>query len=65
MKYEIIYKIISGFSTQIEADSEEEAEAKFREIDMRHEVSDNILDGGLDHSEVKVEDIKRQYREVD
>ena len=57
MEYEINYKIISGFSAQVEADSEDEAKAKFREMDMRIEVSDNILDGGLDHSEIEIENI--------
>ena len=56
-EYEINYKIISGFSAQVEADSEDEAKAKFREMDMRIEVSDNILDGGLDHSEIEIENI--------
>ena len=57
MKYEVNYKIISAFSAQIEADSEEQARAKFREINLRHEVAENILDGGLDHSEVEIENI--------
>ena len=57
MEYEVNYKIISGFTAQIEAESEDEAKAKFREMDMRIEVSDNILDGGLDHSEIAIENI--------
>jgi len=57
MEYEINYKIISAFTAQIEADSEEQAKAKFREMDMRIEVSDNILDGGLDHDEITIENI--------
>ena len=57
MEYEVNYKIISAFSAQIEADSEEQARAKFREINLRHEVAENILDGGLDHSEVEIENI--------
>ena len=57
MKYEVNYKIISAFSAEIEADSEEQARAKFREINLRHEVAENILDGGLDHSEVEIENI--------
>lgn len=57
MEYEINYKIISAFSAQVEADSEDEAKAKFRKMDMRIEVSDNILDGGLDHSEIEIENI--------
>ena len=56
-KYEVNYKIISGFSAQIEADSEEDARAKFRELDIKHEVAENILDGGLDHSEVEIENV--------
>ena len=57
MEYEINYKIISGFTAQVEADSEEEARAKFRKMNMRDEVSDNILDGGLDHDEIEIENI--------
>ena len=57
MEYEVNYKIISAFSAQIEADSEEQARAKFREINLRHEVAENILDGGLDHSELEIENI--------
>lgn len=57
MEYEIDYKIISTFTAQIEADSEEQAKAKFREMDMRIDVSDNILDGGLDHDEIAIENI--------
>ena len=57
MEYEVNYKIISGFSAQVEADSEEEARTKFREMNMRYEVSENILDGGLDHSEIEIESI--------
>tara|TARA_Y100000310_G_scaffold256250_1_gene264017 strand:- start:332 stop:508 length:177 start_codon:yes stop_codon:yes gene_type:complete len=57
MEYEVNYKIISEFTAQIEAESEDEAKAKFREMDMRIEVSDNILDGGLDHSEIAIENI--------
>ena len=57
MEYEINYKIISAFTTHVEADSEEEAKTKFREINMRDEVSDNILDGGLDHDEIEIENI--------
>ena len=57
MEYEVNYKIISAFSAEIEADSEEQARAKFREINLRHEVAENILDGGLDHSEVEIENI--------
>ena len=57
MEYEVNYKIISGFSAQIEADSEEEARTKFREMDIKHEVAENILDGGLDHSEIEIESI--------
>ena len=57
MEYEINYKIISGFTAQVEADSEEEARAKFRECNIKYEVSDNILDGGLDHSEIEIENI--------
>lgn len=57
MEYEINYKIISAFSAQVEADSEDEAKTKFRKMDMRIEVSDNILDGGLDHSEIEIENI--------
>ena len=57
MEYEINYKIISAFTAQVEADSEEEAKAKFREMNMRIEVSDNILDSGLDHDEITIENI--------
>ena len=57
MEYEVKYKIISGFSAQIEADSEEDARAKFRELDIKHEVADNILDGGLHHDEIEIENI--------
>ena len=57
MEYEINYKIISAFTTHVEADSEEEAKTKFREIDMRDEVADNILDGGLHHDEIEIENI--------
>ena len=54
MEYEVNYKIISGFSAQIEADSEEQARAEFLKIDIKHEVAENILDGGLDHSEIRI-----------
>lgn len=54
MEYEVNYKIISGFSTQVEANSEDEARAKFKEIEMKEEVSENLLDGGLDHDEIRV-----------
>ena len=57
MEYEVNYKIISGFSAQIEADSEEEARTKFREMDIKHEVAENILDGGLHHDEIEIENI--------
>ena len=57
MEYEVNYKIISGFSAQVEADSEDEAKAKFRELNIKHEVAENILDGGLDHSEIEIENI--------
>ena len=57
MEYEVNYKIISGFSAQIEADSEEDTRAKFRELDIKHEVADNILDGGLHHDEIEIENI--------
>jgi len=57
MEYEVKYKIISGFSAQIEADSEDEAKAKFRELDIKHEVAENILDGGLHHDEIEIENV--------
>ena len=57
MEYEVNYKIISGFTAHVDAESEDEAQSKFREMDMRIEVSDNILDGGLDHSEIAIENI--------
>ena len=57
MEYEINYKIISSFTTHVEADNILEAKTKFREINMRDEVSDNILDGGLDHDEIEIENI--------
>ena len=57
MEYEINYKIISSFTTNVEADNILEAKTKFREINMRDEVSDNILDGGLDHDEIEIENI--------
>lgn len=57
MEYEINYKIISGFTAQVEADSEGQARDKFRKMNMRYAVSDNILDGGLDHSEIEIESI--------
>ena len=53
-EYDINYKIVSAFTTQVEADSEAEAREKFRELNMRDEVSDNILDGGLNHSEIEI-----------
>jgi len=63
MEYEINYKIVSAFSAQVEANSEEEARAKFLKIDMKYEVSENILDGGLDHSEIEIENIDTKYKE--
>ena len=55
-EFEINYNVVSAFTTYIEADSETEAREKFRELNMRDEVSDNILDGGLDHSEINILD---------
>ena len=57
MEYEVNYKIISAFTTHVEAESEEEARAKFRQMNMRDEVSENILDGGLHHDEIEIENI--------
>ena len=57
MEYQIEYRIVSGFTAQVEADSEQEAREKFMEMDMRIEVSDNILDGGLAQDEIEITSI--------
>ena len=60
MEYEIRYKITSSFLTQVEAVSESDAKAQFRELDMRTEVEDNILKGGLEHDEIAIENVEPQ-----
>ena len=60
MKYQIEYKITSVFITQVDADSEKEAVEKFRTMDMRSEVEDNIHDGGIHHDEISIENIREE-----
>ena len=57
MEYQIEYRIVSGFTAQVEADSEQEAREKFMKMNMRIEVSDNILDGGLAQDEIEITSI--------
>lgn len=57
MEYQIEYRIVSGFTAQVEADSKQEAKEKFMKMDMRIEVSDNILDSGLAHDEIEITSI--------
>ena len=57
MEYQIEYRIVSGFTAQVEAGSEQEAREKFMKMDMRIEVSDNILDSGLAHDEIEITSI--------
>ena len=47
MQYEISYQIKSKFITHVEADSEKDAEDKFRKLDILVESSESLLDGGL------------------
>ena len=54
MRYEVEYRIVSGFTSQVEANSEAEAREKFMELRIDDEVYDSIRDGGLDHSEVEI-----------
>ena len=57
MEYQIEYRIVSGFTAQVDADSEQEAREKFMKMNMRIEVSDNILDGGLAQDEIEITSI--------
>ena len=57
MEYQIEYRIVSGFTAQVEADSEQEARKKLMKMNMRIEVSDNILDGGLAQDEIEITSI--------
>ena len=57
MEYQIEYRIVSWFTAQVEADSKQEAKEKFMKMDMRIEVSDNILDSGLAHDEIEITSI--------
>jgi len=57
MQYEISYQIKSKFITHVEADSEKDAEDKFRDLDILVESSESLLDGGLEHSEVEIDEI--------
>ena len=57
MEYQIEYRIVSGFTAQVEADSEQEAREKFMKMNMRIEVSDNILDGKLHQNEIEIVNI--------
>lgn len=57
MEFQIEYRIVSGFFTTVEAETKKEAEEKFRELDMKDEVSDNIIDGGLHQHEIEIVNI--------
>ena len=63
MKYEISYQIKSKFTAYVEADSEKDAEDKFRDLDILFESSESLLDGGLEHSEVEIDKIQGAYNE--
>jgi hypothetical protein len=58
MQYEVSYQIKSKFITYVEADSEKDAEDKFRKLDILVESSESLLDGGLEHSEVEIDKIQ-------
>lgn len=64
MKYEIVYKITSAFVAHVDASTEDDAVLKFREIDMKHEVAENILDGSLDHEEIEIRAIRNPRRSL-